>query len=143
MMISVFAAASGCSGGFPQDTPRASIQELLRRTAAGASIGGTYWLGPTFRQARVTNASAGWHPHASITYSASASGSSGALDFDVNSYRGAAPPSIRPFSETRIHLEDGQDIAVFFRTPRRPSATLLRQVRAALKLLPPNVNYPE
>jgi hypothetical protein len=150
LVAAMLATAALVWAAFPngfgfQDSERGTptMQEALRGLATSAPQGRhAYWLGKSFRGATVTLADCCWTDVAQLSY-AKSDGVSTALDFDVATYDFAESPAHRTAfpTEVRMRAATSEEVTVFFRTPDRPDAALIRETRAALQKIPADVTY--
>jgi hypothetical protein len=144
LLTAIASTVAGC-GDFPRESPARSLQSSLRELAYEApSDGHAYWLGPEFRDAKVTFADGSWGPYATLHYSNIDGSGAGDLDVGVVTYRWHAPDTsgtvFRVF-RVRVRTATGQDAVLVFLAPKRPDAALVREARAALAPIPSDVTY--
>jgi hypothetical protein len=136
--------ATGCGVAFPQDSPPSTFQTRLRVIAKEAPAGKhAYWLGARIRGSSVVNSSGGWDEQqkkVTVSYNhVTADGSQG-LQVDVVTFQDpTAPHDLKAFETDRP--VNGQLVRLRFFSPTRPSASLIREIEAAVQPIPANVTY--
>jgi hypothetical protein len=133
-------AFAGC-GGFPKESPPASLQQSLRSLARDAPAGKhAYWLGVRFHDAPVTFSDGSFSPWATVTYSDQFGDGAKVVDVDVITHLEFVETTPAGFSRV-VTMPSGQPVQLLFRSPKQPSAELIAQIESAIRPIPENVEY--
>jgi hypothetical protein len=142
-LVALVLAASPTGLGLQENSPDyVSIQDRLR-DAATSDVPGrrTYWLGATFRGARLNSIS---YPGPEVSYKAWDEQGKIVLEIAVMTYRRRAPTVqnyVPDQASIVLHTQSNQDVRVRFATPAKPDAALIAQARAAARAIPVRVTY--
>jgi hypothetical protein len=139
MLACVIVTAAGCSG--ISEDRSGPLQVPLRALAKGAPPGKhAYWLGPEFREARVSFAGGSWTGFAMLTYQHVEDGKF-VLDVFVQTFPALAHGDQPNIYLATVHTATGQDVVLGFRKPAHPDAALLRDMKGAVQAIPADVKY--